>query len=177
MTIAFVMAVAALALTVVAALTDLRSARIPGWLTWPAIVIGPCAWGLVGGRWPFAYAVLSSVACGLVPLALYASGAMGGGDVKLAIALGGLVGARLGLESLLVGFTLVALVAVGGLVWSGELSATLLRTIGGLLRARRAPERPPGSALPEPLRRRVRFAPSVLVGALVALLPELLLRG
>lgn len=176
MTIALVMAAAALLLVAVAAITDLRDARIPGWLTWPALAIGPCVWGLVGGPWPLAYALLSAAACGLVPLVLYGFGAIGGGDVKLATAVGGFVGARLGLEILLVGFTVVALVAVGGLVWRGELTATLLRTIGTFLPRRRSAAQAPARALPEPLRRRVRFAPCVFVGALVALLPELLAR-
>jgi len=182
-TITLATAAAALLLAAVAAICDLRSAKIPGWLSWPALVLGPCAWALAGGPWPLGYALISLLACALVPLALFAYGAMGGGDVKLAGALGGLVGARLGLEILLIAFTLVVLVAIGGLVWRGELMATLLRVVGRALPRRRARDAATSSpsdvrpALPEPLRRRVRFAPSVLAGALIALLPELLLRS
>lgn len=171
MTAALVASLAALVVAALAALVDARTGRIPGWLTVPVLVLGPLGWGLVGGGVPLVYALGSSLACALVPLLLRARGAIGGGDVKLAAALGGLVGARLGLEVLLAAFTAVALVAIGRLIWEGELTTTLLRGTVALL-SRRAPDGP-RRELPAPLRERVRFAPYVLVGALYALLPAL----
>ncbi len=164
---------AALVVALVAALADARRGRIPGWLTWPALALGPLAWGLAGGVASLAYALVSALACALVPLVLYARGAIGGGDVKLSAALGGLVGARLGLEIALAAFTLVAIVAIGRLVWRGELTATLVRAALALGPAR-ASDAPPRT-LPDALGRRVRFAPWLFVGALYALLPELVL--
>ncbi len=164
MSAALAASLGALVLAAAAALVDARTGRVPGWLTWPALALGPLGWGIAGGGAPLAYALVSMLACALVPLVLWLRGAIGGGDVKLAAALGGLVGARLGLELQLVAFTAVALVAVGRLVWRGELTSTVLRAAYGAAQ---------GRALPEALRHRVRFAPYVLAGALVALGPAL----
>src|SRR5262244_1982637 len=79
----------------IAAFTDLRSRRIPNWLTLPALPIGILAQALYGdGLWQ-----------GL----LGAVGAGGAGDVKLFTVVGSFVGIR----NLVVVFVLVAL--IGGI--------------------------------------------------------------
>jgi len=80
----------ALAVTALAALYDVRSWRIPNWLSlgtlavapiahfaWGAATSGPRA-GLEGAGWSIAGAAL----CGVVPWVCWRSGTFGGGDVK-----------------------------------------------------------------------------------------------
>jgi prepilin peptidase CpaA len=84
---------AALAVVLITAIgTDLRSARIPNWLTFPAMGMA-----LLGHTW------LGGISGGLVSLAglavglglllmIYLAGAIGAGDVKLMAAVGAFVG-------------------------------------------------------------------------------------
>jgi prepilin peptidase CpaA len=72
--------------------TDLRSSRVPNWLTFPAM-----ACGLVWHVWQSGIAGalfgLSGLAIGLgVFLMIYMSGGIGAGDVKLMAAVGAFVG-------------------------------------------------------------------------------------
>src|SRR5262249_2337830 len=91
----------------IAAFTDLRSRRIPNWLTLPALPIGILAQALYGdGAWQGLLGALG----GFVALfALFGVGAGGAGDVKLFTVVGSFVGIR----NLVVVFVLVAL--IGGI--------------------------------------------------------------
>src|SRR5260221_8538834 len=95
----------------IAAVTDLRSRRIPNWLTLPALPIGIMAQALYGdGLWQGLLGALG----GFVALfALFAVGAGGAGDVKLFTVVGSFVGIR----NLVVVFVLVAL--IGGVAGGG----------------------------------------------------------
>jgi prepilin peptidase CpaA len=80
------------ALVTIAALTDLRSRRIPNWLTLSGVVAGLLLQTALGG-----FSGLKMSAGGLVLgfgsyLALYCVRAMGAGDVKLMAAVGAIVG-------------------------------------------------------------------------------------
>jgi prepilin peptidase CpaA len=123
----------AFVVTVIAALYDVRSWRIPNWLSLGALGAGPIAhflWGaatqgaragLVGAGWSVAGAVL----CGLVPWLCWRSGTFGGGDVKLLAAVGALCLPKLGIaiefDAMIVG----AVFAFGRLAWDGRLFRTL----------------------------------------------------
>src|SRR5438552_3509789 len=76
----------------IAAATDLRSRRIPNWLTLPALPIGLTAQTVYGdGFWQGLFGALG----GFVALfALFAVGAGGAGDVKLFAVVGSFVGIR-----------------------------------------------------------------------------------
>ena len=99
---------AAILVVLVAAVTDLRSRRIPNWLTLPAIVLAPLALA-ASGRWlEAALAVAGVLICGAIPAVLCWRGTVGAGDVKLCAALGALAGPIPGLHVELAAFVLVA---------------------------------------------------------------------
>ncbi len=80
------------AILAVAAVCDLRTRRIPNWVTLPAIPVGVTAQALFGdGLW----AGLAGFGAALAAFfLLFAVGAMGAGDVKLFAAVGAFVGIR-----------------------------------------------------------------------------------
>jgi len=122
----------AVLLSVIAGWTDLRSRRIPNWLTVPGLLIGVAANTVLGG-WTGLKTSLVGAAVGLallLPFVLLRS--LGAGDWKLAGALGAFVGAGL-LVNLLLGSVFVAgLMAVGLVVYKGRLRQTL-RNMGHIL--------------------------------------------
>ncbi|HTM50237.1 MAG TPA: A24 family peptidase [Bryobacteraceae bacterium] len=88
----------------VAAYTDLRSRRIPNWLTLPALPAGIAAQTLYGdGFWP---GLLGAAGGFAALLLLFLAGAGGAGDVKLFAVVGSFVGIR----NLLAVFVLVAVI-------------------------------------------------------------------
>jgi prepilin peptidase CpaA len=115
-------------LTLIAAVTDARSGRIPNALTAPFLFSAIAIRGASQGAASAVESVVGVVACALVPWWLFRRGAVGGGDVKLLAAIGAAAGPRLGLELQLAGFVTTALCAMGVLAWRGRLGATLWRT-------------------------------------------------
>jgi prepilin peptidase CpaA len=126
--------VAAVVVTAVAAWTDWRTGNIPNWLTFGAIGCAPVAWvvfevmtgmprkdAITEG----CYSVLGGFICALVPLLLYNKNAIGGGDVKLFVAIGALCRPLIGVEAEVYGFLAAALVAPVGLAYEGKLFRTL----------------------------------------------------
>jgi len=85
---------AALSLAVVAAVIDVEQRRIPNWLTYPGIVGGIALRGLLMGWDGTASALAGCVLAGGIFLLFYVVRAMGAGDVKLAAAIGSLLGPR-----------------------------------------------------------------------------------
>lgn len=121
--------VALLCLTLLSAVTDVRRGLIPNWLTFPAIALGLAMGALAAGWGGLAGALSSLAVCGAVPLALFAVGGMGGGDVKLFAAIGALVGVREGLSVQMLAYLLTGLYGGALLAHRG----TLLASIGGAL--------------------------------------------
>jgi prepilin peptidase CpaA len=167
---------AAVAITAIAAAYDWRKGEIPNWVT-----LGPFALGLVvhgilgalsqgarGALWSVMAALLGAIACGLVPVFLWWKGAIGGGDVKLLIALGALLGPMLGIEAELFGFIAAAVYAPARLAYDGK----LLRTLGNTAALALNP------VLPKNKRKEVapemmtwlRFGPPMFVGMCVTVL-------
>jgi prepilin peptidase CpaA len=150
-----------------AALTDLRTGRIPNRLTVPVMLGGVGLHAALGGE-PHAVASLAGLLlAGLVPWLCFRSTggrALGGGDVKLFAGLGALRGATEGLEIELSACILVAVLALVRLAFRGELSSVLSSAVHLLLdpllpeRWRREPSR---IALTE-----LRLGPAIL-GAVV----------
>ncbi len=113
----------ALALVAVASLSDIRTGRIPNALTYPAILAGPLL-ALLPWAGPDVMSSLAGLAVAFLPaLVLWALGALGGGDVKLLAAVGGLLGYPLILEGLF--YSLVAATGMGLtlILWRGEACA------------------------------------------------------
>jgi len=122
----------AVLLSVVAGWTDLRSRRIPNWLTVSGLVIGIAANTAVGG-WGGLKTSLLGAAVGLallLPFVLLRS--LGAGDWKLAGSLGAFAGPGI-LVDLLLGSVFVAgVMAVALVIYKGRVRQTI-RNIGHIL--------------------------------------------
>lgn len=119
------MQLAAIGITGTAAVFDWRRGEIPNWLTLPIVPVA-CAiyvWssGWLGAVW----ALIAAIVCGLVPILLFYQRAMGGGDVKLLVGLGAILGLNLGLETQFLAFLLGSIGALVRLAWQGRLFQTL----------------------------------------------------
>lgn len=107
---AFFRAAAALTLLLAAAFSDLEKREIPDVLSVSLLFLGFLFWG-VSGHWTVP--VLGTLACGGLPLvlALIYPEKMGGGDAKLALGAGAVLGPVAGAMAL-------GAASVGGLVWA-----------------------------------------------------------
>jgi prepilin peptidase CpaA len=122
----------AVLLSVVAGWTDLRSRRIPNWLTVPGLLIGLAANTVLSG-WSGMKTSLLGAAVGLallLPFVLLRS--LGAGDWKLAGSLGAFAGPGI-LMNLLLGSVFVAgVMAVALVIYKGRVRQTI-RNIGHIL--------------------------------------------
>ena len=84
--------VLAIACALVATVTDLRSRRIPNWLTGPTMLLGLLLHLVAGGWKEGVSSLLGLLLCGVVFLVFYLAGGMGAGDVKLIAAEASLLG-------------------------------------------------------------------------------------
>jgi prepilin peptidase CpaA len=122
----------AVLLSIVAGWTDLRSRRIPNWLTVPALVIGIAANTILGG-WTGLKTSLLGAAIGLgllLPFVLLRS--LGAGDWKLAGALGAFTGPTLLIDLLLASVFVAGVMAIGLVIYKGRVLQTV-RNIGHIL--------------------------------------------
>jgi prepilin peptidase CpaA len=152
-------------LTAAAAVTDSRHGLIPNWLTLPTLVLAPLVKLWIAGPEGAAFATLAALGCGVVPLALFCLGAMGGGDVKLFAALGALCGASLGLELQLASYVVSAVGALGAATLRGQLLATLARSVRMLASRGGAQPASPGVVCEPPTS--VRLGASVFAAVLL----------
>jgi len=112
----------------VAAVVDVRTGRIPNWLTLPAAAAGLLGHVLVDGAAGARQSLLGPVVGVVVPWRPWrrtSSKAIGGGDVKLFAALGALGGPVLGLEVQLSAFVLLTVFALLRLAFLGKLLSVL----------------------------------------------------
>ncbi len=127
-----VILVGAVLLSLVAGWTDLRSRRIPNWLTVPGLLIGIVSNTVLGG-WSGLKTSLLGALIGmalLLPFVLLRS--LGAGDWKLAIALGGFSGPARLVDLLLTSVFVAGLMAVALIIYKGRVRQTL-RNIGHIL--------------------------------------------
>jgi prepilin peptidase CpaA len=158
---------AVLAFVVTAAASDLRSRRIPRWLTVTGVVCGLLYHAAFGGIVTSLVATFVGFAAGL---ALFQLGAVGGGDVKLITALGAMLGLPhwiVAMEIAVFASALIALTqaAVRGVLWQtvisvGELARWLF-TSGG--------KRHPSLNVDNPSTLRAPFGVAAAIGTMVAL--------
>lgn len=83
---------AVVAVGLLAAYYDCRWRRIPNWLTYPAAAVAIVARLALGGPVVAAQGAVGLASALVIMAVLFAGGIMGGGDVKLAAALGGWIG-------------------------------------------------------------------------------------
>src|SRR5437660_1574152 len=113
----------AVAIAVGAAMTDVHERRIPNRLTYPAALIGLAMQGVLYGWHGLLLAAAGGLVFGGVFLAFYMVRAMGAGDVKLAAALGCVVGLAASLQVMLATAIFGGILALGQTILSGRLGA------------------------------------------------------
>jgi prepilin peptidase CpaA len=122
----------AVLLSLIAGWTDLRSRRIPNWLTVPGAVVGVGLNSFFSG-WTGLKASLLGVLVGLgllLPFVLLRS--LGAGDWKLAGSLGAFTGPRLLVDLLILSVFMAGMMAVALIIYKGRVRQTL-RNIGHIL--------------------------------------------
>ena len=122
------------AFALAAGITDLRSRRIPNWLTYPAAPLAVALHALAGG-WPEARLSLLGLALGLgllLPFVLLRS--LGGGDWKLVGVLGAFLGSHHLINALVATLLINAVIAIVLIVAKKRLWRTL-RNIGRIFAA------------------------------------------
>lgn len=115
----------ALAMAMTAAVTDLKSRRIPNWLTLGGFCVGLLGNGLVFG-WPgLKWGTAGAAAMLLVLLPVVLLRGLGAGDWKLMGALGATLGLRPVTLVLLLAILLSALMALAQMIWQRRFLQTL----------------------------------------------------
>jgi prepilin peptidase CpaA len=109
--------------SVIAAVTDVATGRIYNWLTVPALVLGLAAGAWLGGWNGLGHAALGAGAGLLLYGWMFWLRVMGGGDVKLLMALGALGGVAYVTEVAVLGVLLGGAFAVAWLGLHGRLAA------------------------------------------------------
>ena len=113
------------------AIFDVRSRRIPNFITLPGILTGLLLHLIFGGWRGLGMAALACLICGSVFLIFWLAGGMGAGDVKLMAAVGCLAGMS-GVAPLLISTALAGgAMAIGLALWRGRLKDTM-RNVGAL---------------------------------------------
>jgi prepilin peptidase CpaA len=161
--------------TGLAAWFDWRTGEIPNWLSLGPLAVAPISHALVGlvkSGWYAAgqgalFSILGIVTCGAIPLFLYRSGAIGGGDVKLLGAIGALLRPLIGIEAELYSFVVAALYAPVRLAYEGKLLRTLGNTVV-LVRNVFVPKAK-RKELSTEMMAELRFGPAVFAAALIVL--------
>jgi|SRR5579872_1802369 len=119
----------ALGVTVCAAITDVKTRRIPNWLTYPALLSGLLLQGALHGWKGLLYSVGGGLLFGGVFMLFYIVRAMGAGDVKLAAALGCIVGSAATVQVMFATALAGGALAVIFMVLSGRVVETLRNTL------------------------------------------------
>ncbi len=173
--------IAAVVVTLVAAVVDHRTGHIPNPLTLGPLAVAPLVHAFVTAAHTHSavlsvrslgFSLLAALLCALLPLAMYRSAGMGGGDVKLFAAVGAITNVFVGLHALTYAF-------VFGMVWALVLAARTNRLattfgnvaalIGAPLRTRVAGDGVAGAeAAPRPGMTRMPFGPAIFLGTLTA---------
>lgn len=158
-----------LAVVSVATFTDLRSRRIPNWLSLPFLVagIGVSAWA---HGWHGVGQSLEGIGLGALLFGvLYVMGGMGMGDVKLAAAIGAWIGPGQLMLALVVTGLVGGLMALLWAVFGGFLG-DLLNGSGDLLMdwRQRGTIQHPELVLANPKARKMPYAPAIAIGTLIS---------
>lgn len=167
---------AAVLVTALAAWFDWRTGEIPNWLTLGPMAIAPLGHAAIGfaragasdAGSGFVLSILGIVACGVIPLFLYRSGAIGGGDIKLLGAVGAMLRPMMGVETEMYSFIVAALYAPVRLAYEGK----LLRTLGNTALLVRNVFVPKAKRreLPMEMMSELRFGPAIFAATLIVVL-------
>jgi prepilin peptidase CpaA len=125
MGIEFVFPAASLLCATLCAVYDVRSRRIPNFITLPAMVFGLILHASLGGWRQLATATAGGLICGLIFFVFYLAGGMGAGDVKLITAAGCIAGLPLIGHLLLWTALAGGMMAIGMALYRRQLVTTL----------------------------------------------------
>jgi prepilin peptidase CpaA len=166
----------AVLISAIAAVIDYRTGEIPNWLTLYPLGIGLAANALVGFRSggpsgagsALLASFLGAALCAIVPVLLFRKGAIGGGDVKLLVAIGALCKTQVGIEAELYSFLAAALYGPAKMAYEGK----LLRVMGNTIAIVANPLLPKEKrrTLDPEMMTSVRFGPAIFVGMVAAAL-------
>lgn len=113
----------------IAAVTDLRTRKIPNWLTLSAVPVGLVLGFVFGGLTGLAYSFGAMLLALLIYFPLYALRAMGAGDAKLMAAVATFIGPLMWLHLFFAASLLGGLVAVLFTAAKGEFRNTLAKSV------------------------------------------------
>jgi Flp pilus assembly protein protease CpaA len=170
--------VAALLMTLLAAIFDWRRGVIPRLISLPFLAVAPFfhalalsgkhgPFGLPGPVWGGLLSLLGAVLCACVPYLLFRFGWVGGGDVKVLASLGALLGPHVALPAEFYALLLAALFTPTRLAYQGRLFTTIGDFALWLLRPLLPRERV--REAPDALWESVRLSPFVFLGTATAL--------
>ncbi|HEY9840978.1 MAG TPA: A24 family peptidase [Candidatus Obscuribacterales bacterium] len=151
----------------IATVTDLWRQKIYNWLTLPAILLGLGLNLLQTGLPGLLDSFLGLLLAGGIYLVLGLIGAMRGGDVKLAAAVGALMGWRLSVTALYYGAILGGIFALFWSLYHGTLWSTLKR-VWRVLYALAAPGMRPDAELKASETKPMPYGVAISWGAIVA---------
>lgn len=158
----------------VAAISDYRTGHIPNWLTFGALGLGSAvqvvlshlAFPTLNVLLFMASSLAGIVLTGLVPLLLWKKNALGGGDLKLLVAMGALLGPLLGMQVQLYAFLFALVIAPAKLAYEGK----LLRTIknAGVVVVNPFRQKARRVVLPAAALTEYRFGPAIFLAAVAS---------
>jgi len=158
-----------LAVLIVATVTDIRSRRIPNWLSFPFLLGGLVVSTWIDGWHGLGQSLIGMLLGGLVYGVLAMMGGMGMGDVKLCAA----IGAWIWWQQL--AFALVMIAVAGGimaLAWAaiGGFWGEMFSGAGDLLFGwrKRGLHTPADLNLSNPRARKMPYAPAIAIGTLIS---------
>lgn len=155
------------AVGIVATATDFARRKIYNWLTLPAILAGLLLNGVFGGWAGLGDSLGGILLGGGFFLILGLGGVMGGGDVKLAAAVGALVGWRLTISAIYYAAIFGGIFAILWTFFHGTLWATLAR-LGRTLRALAVPGMRPEAELASSETEPMPYGVAISWGAIAA---------
>ncbi len=122
---------AALVCALAGAVFDVRSRRIPNFISLPGILFGLALHFSLGGWRQLGLSAAAGLICGLVFFVFWIAGGMGAGDVKLITAAGCIAGLPEVANLLILTAIAGGLMAVALAVWRGRLKETIMN-VGAL---------------------------------------------
>jgi len=123
--------VIALVCAITGSVFDVRSRRIPNFITLPGILLGLLLHFAFGGWKQLGLAALAGLICGVLFLIFWLAGGMGAGDVKLMTAVAAIAGMPLVPYLLILTALAGGVMALGLALWRGKLKETILN-VGAL---------------------------------------------
>jgi prepilin peptidase CpaA len=122
----------ATACALVGSVYDVKSRRVPNFVTFPAFLLGAGMHLVLGGWKQMLLALAAGTICGLVFVVFYVAGGMGAGDVKLIMAVGCIAGLTHIATILILTAIAGGVMALGLALMRGRLQETFLN-VGELI--------------------------------------------